>query len=1626
MAAPEDFVARIKADTKDFEKGLSRSNKVLDQQIKSLEKLQDSLKRVTIGYAVLGRVMQQSFTNMSKLTPEMLKVSNTTKQITDNQRNLSTVIVKSGQVTQGFAEQTKSAMDSLGSTAIALNNTIQLLESSFKLLLPAVAAAGLIKFSGVLEKYDNNLSGVTRGIKEAGRSFFDLGKSIHRAFIPGLIGATNDSILLGSALVSLGAFTRDSQDSFVRFIGVLSAVAGVLIGSFGAAVILATGLLGDFLESIGDKLINAMVRYQQEAVKAEAISKQFAFTIKGFVKQLGVDAVGSLDSWNEQINVMVETTTFGAAEIQQAIRLLVSEGARLGLTVEDNQKLLKRSADLAASTGKGLEDVTQRILSGLTGNAAAALALGIDVRESALAHSELTHEMHLSTGQLTDQQKVLLRLAEIFNQTTPIIGAAREELDTVAGSSKFVEKRINEVQVAIGQTGVITTGFIKIQQQLIGALLSLPKGLLEVVGNFIDLFGVIFKTTGAILGLIFPIAAVVNAVRVFNVLIIKSVVTQKLLTKSFQFLATTIGAAIVPVTSLSAVLKNLGTIITRGVLVSFKSLGSGLLSVVGLMKGLLLTLAPIAIKLALIATVVFSVSRAIKELFQELDILKNLLSEAINLFDEVTQSFSDAGEASKDLLSVVSDLASEGFQRLMRILIEVSKIIITLFIGSFTAAAKVVLEFKKLFAESGEEVEKLEGQIASLDSSLGQMTSLVTKSAGGIFDLATGAKTAQASFLGTSDGITEAGKSIKDSFINRMQQAGEAFGLVTPKAEEFRKTLSALRNETLSLQQGVNIIGKDEISRIQLATQAELKKLKIKEEDLEAKKLINSEIRKELTLQAKLISQKGALEIAQKRADVLKGISDENRQLFNQQETMGLSGIDLIKTQLRHQMQAITLKRKELKGQGLLTEAVKEQLDAREKLLKAGAQKAQEQATKAPPLIGDSQLNMITGQFGKAFSDSVAGMSSAISSSFTGPIAAAQGLINVAQGLVDAVPSLLNSFSGLLSSITNLPMAIMDGLLGIFDSITGLIRNFIPNIVNAVTGILVGFGEFIAEGLPKALEDLPDMVINALLNLVDKLPSIAVNLVNGMIRFFFLSIPKLAIGIAKATPVIIKSIIKQIPEIVDEIVVGIAEGLKEVADGILNLFGAGLGNVGKQAGESFKVLGEQLTGASQQLFAVIEGTAATRGTDVADRIRDSISSSTRRGAEFLQKFWDNTFGKLSVSGLQTTLQHFWDNTFGKVSVSGLVTTLETFWKQTFGKLSVSGLQKTLEDFWNKTFGSLSVGGLVTTLETFWGQTFGKVSASGIQTTLEDFWNRTFGKVSSQGIITALEEFWANTFGQLSFDSLQTIWDNTFGKISTSGIETTFQTAWDNSFGKLSLEGLKTTFEDLGKAIWDGLVSLADTVLEPFAKLGKTIWDNLFTSAEGIVTPFIELGGKIIDGLVDGLGNIISHFVNLGMEIWHGVKEGAKEALKINLDIPGGPSLGGGGGTGGFEDAIGVDIPGVSFNKGGIVPVPRFADGGPVGTDTIPALLSPGEFIVSSGAADSIGLDALRQMNATGTIGGTNTNNVIEFQGGAFQISIQANQFDEQFVRGPMMDLIKEELREATTGGENVISEAGVF
>ena len=160
-------------------------------------------------------------------------------------------------------------------------------------------------------------------------------------------------------------------------------------------------------------------------------------------------------------------------------------------------------------------------------------------------------------------------------------------------------------------------------------------------------------------------------------------------------------------------------------------------------------------------------------------------------------------------------------------------------------------------------------------------------------------------------------------------------------------------------------------------------------------------------------------------------------------------------------------------------------------------------------------------------------------------------------------------------------------------------------------------------------------------------------------------------------------------------------------------------------------------------------------------------------------------------------------------------------------------------------------------------------------------------------------------------------------------------------------------QDVANAIGGGAASGAEKALDNITGgKGESAEEGLFSKLKG---GFSDLFG----GLKDSLGGIFGGLKDsLGGLFGGGGLGGGLGGIFSSL-------LGGLGGLGGglggiFSSLVGGFGGFFGFNKGGPV---GFANGGSVGsTDTVPAMLTPGEFVVKKSAVDKYGTDFLSSLN----------------------------------------------------------------
>jgi hypothetical protein len=230
-----------------------------------------------------------------------------------------------------------------------------------------------------------------------------------------------------------------------------------------------------------------------------------------------------------------------------------------------------------------------------------------------------------------------------------------------------------------------------------------------------------------------------------------------------------------------------------------------------------------------------------------------------------------------------------------------------------------------------------------------------------------------------------------------------------------------------------------------------------------------------------------------------------------------------------------------------------------------------------------------------------------------------------------------------------------------------------------------------------------------------------------------------------------------------------------------------------------------------------------------------------------------------------------------------------------------------------------------------------------------------------------------------------------------------------------------------QAMWNFVTGIFKDPVAAFYKLWsdmKAIFTGVIDAFMGMFLSVIRAFNSFFDAIKRLFTDLALALVRVGAEMGAAIVKPIKDAFKSVTN----------GGKGIF-DSIGDAVTGLFKSSGGLVPayhaaggiIPQYlATGGDAwksrGTDTVPAMLTPGEFVVRRNAVDTLGLPALNKINH-GMLPGsdeTTTNNI------TMNLSIKTEQpIDENFVKTKIMPALRDELRRSSIDGKRVLAPSGV-
>jgi hypothetical protein len=275
-----------------------------------------------------------------------------------------------------------------------------------------------------------------------------------------------------------GGFLAELGPKIKAAAGEMQIFGGVVAGVFGGAIAYATKASSDLSESV-----NA----------AEAVFKEAAGTVKEFANtsatSFGISRQAALQA----------TASFGGMFTAMGLGRQASADLSVGVVA--------LAADLVSlrNIQGGVAEGIEKVRSGLIGESEPLRRIGILVDDATVKHKSFEVGLKNAGGELSQQQKVLLRYLEILDQSEDAMGDFQRTSTGMANSSRILTAQFQDLAAALGDKFATAgnTAF-GVGVQLMGVLNNLPGSVLAAAAAFI--------TAGAAIGGIVLAAGTVVAI----------------------------------------------------------------------------------------------------------------------------------------------------------------------------------------------------------------------------------------------------------------------------------------------------------------------------------------------------------------------------------------------------------------------------------------------------------------------------------------------------------------------------------------------------------------------------------------------------------------------------------------------------------------------------------------------------------------------------------------------------------------------------------------------------------------------------------------------------------------------------------------------------------------------------------------------------------------------------------------------------------------------------------------------------------------------------------------------------------------------------------------------------------
>ena len=258
----------------------------------------------------------------------------------------------------------------------------------------------------------------------------------------------------------------------------------------------ATEELGDAAENTGKKLKNAF-DIKQLGAWVLSIQKYTNSMIKVTKAQVDYNksmqrlqvAYGEVDSSGEKlVKTMADLSGLDIAQLTSSLATFRQFTSSLGLANEEasllSENLLKFVNDLSSYYGEDFDEMSRKVISGITGEAEALKILGADVTDNAIKQKAFNLGIQTNTTNMSAATKAVLRYLLIIDQLKNAQGNYAATINDVSNQTKIWNAQIDTLKRQLGAF------LLPILQTILPVLNGILMVVNELLGMLLGFFGI--------------------------------------------------------------------------------------------------------------------------------------------------------------------------------------------------------------------------------------------------------------------------------------------------------------------------------------------------------------------------------------------------------------------------------------------------------------------------------------------------------------------------------------------------------------------------------------------------------------------------------------------------------------------------------------------------------------------------------------------------------------------------------------------------------------------------------------------------------------------------------------------------------------------------------------------------------------------------------------------------------------------------------------------------------------------------------------------------------------------------------------------------------------------------------